>query len=75
MDAAASALYERLRVLRKEIADETGVPAFWVFGDRTLREMARLRPATPSALLNLYGVGPTKLESFGDRFLKAIRSS
>ncbi len=72
LDPAASALYERLRALRKAIADETGVPAFWVFGDRTLREMARLRPSTPSALLGLYGVGPSKLESYGQRFLKEL---
>ena len=73
LDAGAEALYGRLRQLRKEISDELGMPAFYVFADKTLREMARLRPATPSALLSVNGVGPAKLESFGRRFLKAIR--
>jgi ATP-dependent DNA helicase RecQ len=75
LDRRDAALYEKLRLLRKRIADETGVPAFWVFGDRSLREMAIRRPTTPSAFLGVKGVGPAKLESFGERFLEAIRSS
>jgi ATP-dependent DNA helicase RecQ len=75
LDAAAKALFERLRTLRREIADQMGVPAFVVFSDRSLREMARRRPATPSGLLGIHGVGPSKLQSFGDRFLRVIRST
>jgi len=44
-----------------------------VFSDRTLRDMARRRPTTKSAMLEVIGVGPAKLETFGERFLHAIR--
>jgi ATP-dependent DNA helicase RecQ len=73
LDADARALFDRLRNLRREIADERGVPAFMVFSDRTLRDMARRRPATKGAMLEVIGVGPAKLESFGERFLRAMR--
>jgi ATP-dependent DNA helicase RecQ len=73
LDADARALFDRLRALRREIADERGVPAFMVFSDRTLRDMARRRPATKSAMLQVLGVGAAKLESFGERFLRAMR--
>jgi len=72
LDADAKALFDRLRALRREIADERGVPAFMVFSDRTLRDMARRRPATKSAMLQVLGVGPAKLESFGERFLREM---
>ncbi|HYE97924.1 MAG TPA: ATP-dependent DNA helicase RecQ [Planctomycetota bacterium] len=73
LDADGRELFEALRALRRSIADEEGCPAFMVFSDRTLREMARLKPRTPEALLRVHGVGHVKLEAFGDRFLKAIR--
>ena len=74
LDADARALFDRLRALRREIADERGLPAFMVFSDRTLRDMARRRPTTKSAMLDVLGVGPAKLESFGERFLRALKS-
>jgi ATP-dependent DNA helicase RecQ len=74
LDADGKELFEKLRTVRREIADESNVPAFMVFSDKTLREMARQRPVTKGALLQLHGVGFSKLESFGDRFLAAIRS-
>jgi ATP-dependent DNA helicase RecQ len=46
-----------------------------VFADRTLREMARARPVTPGALADVYGVGPTKMERYGDEFLGVIRDA
>jgi ATP-dependent DNA helicase RecQ len=67
------ALFDLLRALRRRIADELGVPAYIVFGDVTLREMARDAPVTPAALSEITGVGAKKLEQFGDRFLAAIR--
>jgi ATP-dependent DNA helicase RecQ len=66
------ALFERLRALRKELADHQGVPAYIVFSDKVLREMAARRPRTPEELLDVPGVGPAKLERYGQAFLGAI---
>ncbi|MFH0982365.1 MAG: HRDC domain-containing protein [Planctomycetota bacterium] len=74
LDADALALFEALRGLRRGIAEELNVPAFVVFSDRTLREMARARPRTRAELLAIKGVGDAKCESFGQRFLDVIRS-
>ena len=65
-------LFERLRALRKKIADAEGVPAYIVFSDAVLRQMAAAVPKSPSGLLGLSGVGPVKLERYGDRFLKLL---
>lgn len=66
-------LFAALRSLRKQVADELGVPAFVVFGDRTLKEMSARRPRTREDLAGIFGVGARKLETFGDRFLAAVR--
>jgi len=66
-------LFDLLRTLRRSIADELAVPAYIVFGDVTLREMARDMPMTRNALTQITGVGAKKLEQFGDPFLAAIR--
>ena len=66
-------LFERLRALRKALADQRKVPAFVVFGDRTLLEMAARKPRTREALLELFGVGERKLEEYGESFLAEIR--
>jgi ATP-dependent DNA helicase RecQ len=73
LSADAKELFELLRTLRREIADENNVPAFMVFSDKTLRAMARQKPTTKNAMLQVHGVGFAKLESFGDRFMKAIK--
>jgi ATP-dependent DNA helicase RecQ len=65
-------LFDRLRTLRKRLADENGVPAYIVFSDATLKAMAELRPATEDELLTVPGVGPAKLERYGVEFLAAI---
>jgi ATP-dependent DNA helicase RecQ len=65
-------LYEALRRLRKRLADEQGVPAYVVFSDAALAEMAARRPATYSELLEVNGVGKAKLERYGDVFLEVI---
>jgi ATP-dependent DNA helicase RecQ len=70
---AADQLFEKLRELRRAIADRQGVPAYVVFSDRTLREMAEARPESEDDLLAVSGVGPAKLQRYGDRFLRAIR--
>jgi len=65
------ALFQRLRTLRKSIADQQSVPAYIVFSDKTLRAIAEARPSTPQELLAISGVGPLKLERYGEAFLKA----
>jgi ATP-dependent DNA helicase RecQ len=67
-------LFESLRTLRREVADERGVPAYVLFSDATLRDMARVRPGSASALLNVRGVGERKLADLGARFLEHIAS-
>jgi ATP-dependent DNA helicase RecQ len=67
-----AALFERLRVLRRQIADEMSVPAYVVFTDAALMGMVERRPATPDALLLVPGVGPKRLARFGERFLAAL---
>ncbi len=66
-------LFEKLRQLRKRLADEQGVPPYIVFGDVTLREMAREYPETDDALREITGVGETKLRVYGDAFLDEVR--
>ncbi len=66
-------LLDQLRTLRTSIARRESVPAYVVFADRTLREMARARPVTAGALADVYGVGPAKMEKYGEEFLVAIR--
>jgi ATP-dependent DNA helicase RecQ len=65
-------LFEALRRLRRALAEERGVPPYVIFGDATLRELARLRPTTRSAFLAVKGVGEWKCDEFGPRFLGAI---
>ncbi|MFL5607000.1 MAG: HRDC domain-containing protein, partial [Gemmatimonadaceae bacterium] len=68
-------LLERLRALRSGIAREDKVPAYVVFPDRTLMEMAVRRPKSPYALGEIKGVGPMKIEKYGDRFLEILRAA
>ncbi len=67
-------IFERLRALRKGIADDRGVRAFVVFHDSVLKEMARTRPVNEAAMGAINGVGPAKLEAYGARFLAEIAS-
>lgn len=66
-------LFERLRKLRKTLADEQGVAPYIVFSDSSLRLMAQQRPQTLDAFGRVSGVGSHKLEQYGDRFTAAIR--
>ncbi len=68
-------LFQALRVVRKGIADEQGVPPYVVFSDATLRELAARKPATLTAFRQVSGVGDVKLERYGETFLEAIRSN
>ena len=68
-------LFASLRTLRGSIAKDEKVPAYVVFPDRTLAEMALRRPRSLGAMSDIRGVGPAKLEKYGERFLEAIRES
>ena len=68
-----AALFEELRALRRRLADEQGVPAFVVFGNATLQALAAARPTDRRAMLQVSGIGPAKLEQYGDDFLTVIR--
>ncbi|WP_306088145.1 DNA helicase RecQ [Qipengyuania flava] len=65
-------LFEALRALRKELAEEAQVPPYVIFHDSTLREMAAARPASLGDLGRLPGIGAKKLDAYGERFLEAI---
>lgn len=69
LDAAGQALFDELRALRLELARESGVPAYVVATDRSLRDMALLRPKNRDQLLLVHGFGPAKLERYGEAFL------
>ena len=66
-------LFDRLRALRKRLADEQGVPPYVVFSDRTLHEMASRKPSTPEAMLDIPGVGQAKLTRYAESFLEELR--
>jgi ATP-dependent DNA helicase RecQ len=66
-------LFETLRVLRRTMAQERGIPPYLIFSDASLREMARERPTTEDAFLQIKGVGQRKLQDLGQRFLACIR--
>jgi ATP-dependent DNA helicase RecQ len=64
-----------LRTLRTTLAREEKLPAYCIFPDRTLMEMAARKPNTLAALATVRGVGPAKLEKYGELFLGAIRGA
>ena len=66
-------LFEVLRGLRRAMAAERGVPAYVVFGDAALRDIARRKPVTLDAFLACHGVGQSKCREFGEAFTAAIR--
>jgi ATP-dependent DNA helicase RecQ len=66
------ALFEKLRLFRKRLADERAVPPYIIFSDVALRQMARFYPETPAAFSRISGVGEKKLREFGAAFLTEI---
>jgi ATP-dependent DNA helicase RecQ len=72
--ACDEALFDRLRQLRKTLADERGVPPYIVFSDVSLRQMARSYPRTENEFSRISGVGEKKLHEFGEVFLREIRN-
>ena len=75
LDDKDKKLFEELRVLRRELADEAGVPPYIVFGDKVLLEMVARRPSTERELLQVSGVGEAKLDRYGAQFLRVLRDA
>ena len=73
-DDDEESLFQQLRELRRTIAQEIGKPPYIVFSDKTLRDMARIKPVTNAQFLAVNGVGQHKLDLYGQRFMQAIAS-
>lgn len=67
-------LFEQLRALRMQLAQEAGVPPFVVFSDKTLQDMVNKVPLTEEAFLEVNGVGLAKLERYGEAFMEEIKN-
>ena len=67
-------LFEVLRTLRRKIADDENKPAFLIFSDTTLHDMARIKPRSLEELLTVSGVGQHKLTHYGQLFLDALQT-
>jgi len=72
MDGAAATVFEALRAHRLTLSRAQGVPPYVVASDRTLREVAVLRPRTLDALMAVHGIGATKAERYGRGFLDVV---
>ncbi|MEP6671973.1 MAG: DNA helicase RecQ [Chthoniobacter sp.] len=70
--ACDEVLFDRLRTLRRKLADERDVPAYIIFSDATLREMARAYPTTTGQFGKIPGVGAQKLKDFGEAFVEEV---
>ncbi len=68
-------LFEALRERRRELAEQQNLPAYVIFHDATLAQMAQLRPQTSAELLDISGVGQAKLDRYGEQFLAVIRAA
>ena len=66
-------LWDALRACRQALATEHNVPAYVIFHDKTLHEMLAYRPQTAAQMLGISGIGQTKLDRYGDRFLSVLR--
>jgi ATP-dependent DNA helicase RecQ len=73
-DGVDRGLFEELRLLRRSLAQDRGLPAYIVFGDVSLRDMARKRPSKKAGFLRVFGVGEKKLDQYGEVMLAAIRT-
>lgn len=67
-------LFEALRSLRLEMANERNAPAYTIMNDTTLRDLARRKPATLAQFLEIHGIGQAKAEAFGERVLNSVRA-
>jgi len=74
-DAGDQQRFEKLRALRLELAQDLGLPPYVIFHDKTLKEMAVMRPGSREQLLQINGVGEKKAEKYGERFLAVLAAS
>ncbi|NBQ70590.1 MAG: ATP-dependent DNA helicase RecQ, partial [Nitrosomonadaceae bacterium] len=74
LDATERYLWEQLRAWRAKMAKEHGVPAYVIFHDATLRELARQCPKTQDELRQVSGIGARKLDKYGDYLIEILRS-
>jgi len=65
-------LFEELRSLRKQLAQQRQVPPYIIFADATLRELSKIRPSSLQKMRRIYGIGDTKLRDFGQLFLNVL---
>lgn len=70
LDAPSFARFARLRVVRKKLAEEDGIPAFALFTDGQMAELAKVEPLTLEAMGKVHGIGTGKVERFGARILE-----
>ena len=75
LSGAAQALFDRLRAWRVEAARRHGVPAYVIFHDATLREIARLRPSSLDTLRGISGIGARKLEAYGEDIVGLVNGA
>ena len=68
------ALFEELRQLRRDLAEEQHVPPFVIFSDKTLRDMCAVLPETLDEMLDVKGIGENKLAKYGEQFLKVLQN-
>ena len=73
-EAYDTTLFEKLRSKRKELADETGVPPYIIFSDKSLIDMCQRRPKTKAEFAQVFGVGEQKLEKFSTVFIRVINN-
>lgn len=69
-----NSLFEKLRLLRLEIALEESIPAYLVFNDATLKEIAEVQPTDKQEFLEISGVGQRKLDVYGEKFIEAVKN-
>jgi ATP-dependent DNA helicase RecQ len=74
LNSADEELFLELKAWRKAKAKELDLPSFVIFGDKTLRELAKKRPQNSDSLSGIYGIGEAKIESFGKDLLSILKS-
>jgi ATP-dependent DNA helicase RecQ len=68
------ALFEELRALRRELAEKQNVPPFVIFSDQTLHDMCTVMPDTLDEMLDVKGIGESKLQKYGEQFFQILRN-
>lgn len=75
LDDAQEVVFERIKKLRGKIAAERNVPAYYIFSDKSLRDMAKNQPQNDTEFSQIFGVGQAKLDQFGELFVSEIKIS